>query len=269
MNRKKVVVAVWKEKLTNNQSIQSAKKILELTKNNSFNFDVCLAPNPFSYVSVSEVVSGSPIKLCAQNVLWHPKSGSYIGEVTTEMLKEVGCNYVIVGHSERRIHFNESNEMIAAKAIAAIKSNICPIICVGDTNEDRAAGNFHNVIREQLEGLFEKLPENISENDLMIAYEPVWAISTWRNDNPLPAGDEIQDIHLHLREVISELKSGDFAKKLSILYGGSVAPENGEDYMSKPDIDGALVGGASKTPESFVSTVIACQKGFSRRELVF
>jgi triosephosphate isomerase len=264
MNQK-LMVAVWKEKLNYSQSVQSAEKILAMTKDSNWPFEIGLAPNPFSYVGVASVLKSSNIKLCSQNVLWHPESGSYIGETTTDMLREVGCNYAIVGHSERRLYFSETNEMIANRALAAIKVGIKPIICVGDTGDDREAGRSNSVITSQLRAFFDLIPSTVLENDFLIAYEPVWAISTWRTDRPLPPGTEVQALHVHIRELIAGLKGETFAKNICLLYGGSVAPENAEDYMAQEDVDGALVGGASKTPESYVGTLIAARNGCAKR----
>jgi len=260
MNRK-LMVAVWKEKLTYSQSIQSAEIILAMTKDSSWPFEIGIAPNPFSYVGVAEILKSSNIKLCTQNVLWHPESGSYIAETTTDMLFEIGCDYAIVGHSERRLYFGETNEMIANRALAAIKAGIRPIICVGDTGDDREAGRSNSVITAQLRAFFDLIPSSVSEDDFLIAYEPVWAISTWRTERPLPSGAEVQGLHAHIRELISALKGETFAKNICLLYGGSVAPENAEDYMAQKDVDGALVGGASKTPERYVGTLVAARKG--------
>ncbi len=120
MSRKRVVVAVWKEKLTLSQSLSVAESVLSSTKGDEWPFDIGLAPNPFSYAGVANVVKSSHIRMCSQNVLWNPESGSYFGETTSEMLREIGCDYVIVGHSERRLHFNEPNDMVARRALAAI-----------------------------------------------------------------------------------------------------------------------------------------------------
>lgn len=266
MKRQKVMVAVWKEKLTFNQSIPAAETIVKLTEGEEWPFDTAIAPNPFSYVGVNNVVTDTPIKLCSQNVLWIPESGSYIGETTVDMLREFKCDYSIVGHSERRLHFHETNDMIANRALAAISVGICPILCIGDTAEDRESGRERDVITDQLSSFLKKIPDSVSEEDFMIAYEPVWAISTWRNEAPLPEGQEVQELHAHLRELISEIRNPDFASRISLLYGGSVAPENAEDYMAQEDVDGALVGGASKSPERFVETLKAARLGFQKKD---
>jgi triosephosphate isomerase len=267
MKRQRVMVAVWKEKLTYSQSVSASEKIVQLTERDEWPFATALAPNPFSYVGVNKVIAGTPIRLCSQNVLWNSNSGSYIGETTIEMLLEFKCDYVIVGHSERRIHFKESNEMIVNRALAAISAGIRPILCIGDTAEDRELRRERDVITAQLSSFLKRIPDSVREQDFMIAYEPVWAISTWRNSAPLPSGEEVQELHAHLRDLIAEIKNSDFASRISLLYGGSVAPDNAEGYMSQEDVDGALVGGASKTPESFVETLKAARLGFQKKDM--
>lgn len=265
MKRQRVIVAVWKEKLTYTQSIYASKAIVQMIEGQEWPFEVAIAPNPFSYTGVADVVRGTSIRMSSQNVLWKAKSGSYIGETTVEMLLEFGCNYVIVGHSERRLHFNETNDMIANRALAAIDAGIRPILCIGDTAEDKESNRSKEAITEQLHSFFEKIPNSVGDQDFLIAYEPVWAISTWRNGK-LPSGQEVQELHAHLRQLIGEIRNPDFANRVSLLYGGSVAPENAEEYMAQKDVDGALVGGASKTPESFVATLQAGRLGFRNKD---
>ncbi len=267
MQRHAVLVAVWKEKLTYNQSVNAAETVVRLTTGQEWPFAIALAPNPFSYVEVAKITSSTHIQVCSQNVLWHPEAGSYIGETTTEMLREIGCDYVIVGHSERRLHFVESNDMIASRALAAISAGIRPILCIGDTADDRAAGRSLETITAQLRAFFDRIPDQVGETDFLIAYEPVWAISTWRIEQPLPSGQEVQELHAHIRELIVEIKDRNYATRVSLLYGGSVAPENAEEYMAMTDVDGALVGGASKVPERFVETLVAARSGFQKRRV--
>ena len=257
-----MVVAVWKEKLTYSQSIEETRCLLKLTSEKNWVFDVCLAPNPVAIVGVSELVHGSEIKICSQNILWHSESGSYIGETTTDMLKEIGVKYTIVGHSERRLHFHETNEMVAKRAIASIEKGIVPIVCIGDTAKDRSEGRSEKIVMDQIESFIDIVPSNIQPNQFIIAYEPVWAISTWRNEQSLPDGKEVQVIHSQLREMLRKIRGEEFSQSVSILYGGSVAPENARDYMMQIDVDGALVGGASKTAISFFNTLTEAQKGF-------
>jgi len=261
MRRAGLLVAVWKEKLNYSQSVAAARGIVQLTLGEDWPFEVAIAPNPFCCVGTAEAIAGSPVSLCAQNVLWEAASGSYIGETTESMLREVNCKYVIVGHSERRLHFGETDEMITNRALNALRVGICPIICIGDTAKHREEGVSRQVIMEQLRIFLEALSDNTKPSDLMIAYEPVWAISTWRSGQPLPSGSEVQDLHAILRALIGEIRNDRFAEGISLLYGGSVSPENSEDYLSQPDVEGALVGGASKSPGSFVQTLRGAKRG--------
>jgi triosephosphate isomerase len=265
MTRARLVVAVWKEKLTLSQSVAAAHEILKGAMIGRWPFSVALAPNPFSCAAVANIISGSSLHICAQNILWEAQSGSYIGETTAAMLNEVSCQFAIVGHSERRLHFHESNAMVSARALAAIHAGIKPIVCIGDTADDRSKGRSQEVLVEQMRALFEKLPKGISPDSLMVAYEPVWAISTWRSAQPLPTGKEVQDIHSQLRSIIADLVTPDFADRVSLLYGGSVAATNAEEYLAQTDVDGALVGGASVSPTSFLATIASSEKGFKNK----
>ncbi len=155
--------------------------------------------------------------------------------------------------------------MIANRALAAVSAGIKKILWVGDTAEELSQGRSETAITGQLRPLSELASNQLGPDDFLVAYEPVWAISTWRNDQPLPPGPEVQRLHLFLRHIIADIKGQKFAEKLSLLYGGSVSADNGEDYMSQLDVDGALVGGASKTPDSFLNTLTACKRGFEQR----
>lgn len=255
MTRRKLIVAVWKEKLTYHQSRVAAKQIAEGVRNRPWPFSVAIAPNPFSYVAVREELWSSGVEMAAQNLLWDTESGSYIGEVTASMLEEVGCEYVILGHSERRLHFSESDDMIAWKVLTAVRHGIVPIICFGDTVEQKKNGETKEVIRHQLGACFDRLGGLLSPSRVMLAYEPVWAISTWRSEHALPPGEEVSHLHGYIREIVAQMAGPEFAMEVSLLYGGSVSSDNANDYLSFNDVDGALVGGASKTPESFLATL--------------
>ncbi len=265
MSRRPLIVGVWKEKLTLKESVAAAREILKSTAGNDWPFDMGLAPNPFCYAAVADVVLRSHIRLCAQNVLWDAIEGSFIGQTTTKMLNEVGCDYVIVGHSEARGHFFETDAMIADRTKAAVGADICPILCIGENAKEKENGRSRDVLRGQVQAVFAHLGDSLRPASFVVAYEPVWAISTWRSSRPLPTGPEVEQIHLHIRELIAELKNGDFASQVTLVYGGSVAPDNAEDYMAQANVDGALVGGASKTPKSFVGTLQAAKRGFAKR----
>jgi triosephosphate isomerase len=180
----------------------------------------------------------------------HANSGAFTGEISGHMLKSVGCEYVILGHSERRTIFSESNETINRKLKKALEVGLKPIFCVGETLEEREANITEEIVGKQIrEGL-----EDISENelsDLILAYEPVWAIGTGKTATP----EQAQQVHGFIRNLISGLISKNFADNLVIQYGGSVKPDNAEELLGQPDIDGALVGGACLKADSFVGII--------------
>lgn len=190
-----------------------------------------------------------PIRLGAQN-LYPAEEGAYTGEIAPPMLRECNCDYVIVGHSERRQYFEEDNGFINAKVKAARQFDLIPILCVGEMEEQRDAGQAEEVVtsqvREGLEGV-----EIGGAGDLVIAYEPVWAIGTGRTATP----EDAQAMQAHIRTILAELYGPTIAEGIRILYGGSVKPNNVDDLMAQPDIDGALVGGASLEVESFARIV--------------
>ncbi len=222
----------------------------ELSKSES-STEVIVCPPFTSLESASAVLKGSDIKLGAQN-MHYEESGAFTGEVSAEMLKSVGCEYVILGHSERRAIFGESDEMINMKLKKAIASGLKPIFCVGETLEERESDSTEKVVETQLrEGL-----AGLSESDLgnlIIAYEPVWAIGTGKTASPQQA----QDVHKFIRNLVSTLFSSDLAENIVIQYGGSVKPDNAAELFGQPDIDGGLIGGAALKSDSFAGIVNA------------
>ncbi|MCL4104380.1 UNVERIFIED_CONTAM: hypothetical protein GTU68_047342 [Idotea baltica] len=210
--------------------------------------DIVVCP---SYVYIDLVVSKSsetPIEVGGQDCS-HVMSGAYTGEVSPAMLSDVGCNWVILGHSERRQYHAEKNSMIAAKLAAAIDSGLSPILCVGETREQRESGEAKAVVADQLSAV---LLDRENLNGLVLAYEPVWAIGTGLTASP----EQAQDMHAFIRECLSNVAAMD-AEKTRILYGGSVKGENAEQLFSQPDIDGALVGGAALDIEDFIAIINA------------
>ncbi|MBT8088303.1 MAG: triose-phosphate isomerase, partial [Gammaproteobacteria bacterium] len=201
-------------------------------------FSLLVCP-PFPYLaSVASQVSGSAVKLGAQNVSEHG-SGAYTGEVSGGMLSDVGCDYVIVGHSERRSLYGESSEQVAAKFMAAQAASVTPVLCVGETLEEREAGTTESVIDAQIQAVVDAAGIKAFAG-AVIAYEPVWAIGTGMTATP----EQAQDVHRHIREQLRKLDGG-IADQLQILYGGSMKGENAAGLLSMPDIDGGLIGGAS------------------------
>ena len=211
--------------------------------------EVVIAPPFVSLVPVREVIEGSSIKLCAQDVFWE-NEGAFTGEVSPLMLKDCGCTYVIIGHSERRTYFGETDETVNRKVQAVLRAGLKAIVCVGERLEEREAGKTLQVVREQVEGALRGLGAK-ELKDIVIAYEPVWAIGTGRNATP----EQAQEVHAWIRELVAEGFGQGAASSLRILYGGSVKPDNVDELMAAPDIDGALVGGASLKVDSFVRIV--------------
>jgi triosephosphate isomerase len=210
--------------------------------------EVVLAP-PFTALErLKEAVASTQIELAAQNV--HPdREGAFTGEISVSMLTDVGCRYVIVGHSERRHVFGETNAFIAKKVGAVLQGGLRPILCVGETLDEREAGRTFQVLDEQLSTALDGVSEE-QATDLVIAYEPVWAIGTGRTATPELA----QEAHAFVREGLRKRFSGT-ADRVRIQYGGSVKPSNAYGLMAQPDVDGALVGGASLDPDSFFAII--------------
>ena len=207
--------------------------------------DVAICP-PYPYLAQAQsLLAGSAVSLGAQNVS-DQGSGAYTGEVSAAMLKEFGCDYVIVGHSERRSLYGESDEFIARKFSAAQAAGLIPVLCVGESLEEREQGVTENVVARQLDAVLALSGVSALANSV-IAYEPVWAIGTGKTASP----DEAQAVHHFIRDRISS-HDGDVAEKVQILYGGSVKPDNAEELFSQADIDGGLIGGASLKAEDFL-----------------
>ena len=213
------------------------------------NVEVIVCPPFTSLVVAQQLLKGSAIRLGAQDVSVHD-DGAYTGEVSVNMLKSVGCEYVIVGHSERRQYFHESNELINQKAKKVLAAGMRVIICVGETLEEREKEITDKVITAQIKGVL----AGLSESDLdrvIIAYEPVWAIGTGKNATP----GQAEDVHQLIRKLVGQIYSWNVAEKIIIQYGGSVKPENAKELLSQADIDGALVGGACLKPDSFAGII--------------
>jgi len=205
---------------------------------------------PFTSLAVAaDLLKGSMIRLGAQDMSQHDE-GAYTGEVSWKMLKSAGCSYVILGHSERRQHFGETNDLINLKAKKALANGLRPIICVGETLTEREKGVTAQVIAAQITGVLSGLAEPEMAN-VVVAYEPVWAIGTGKTATPAQA----QEVHGSIRALISKLYSGPVAENLVIQYGGSVKPDNAADLLSQQDIDGALVGGACLKADLFTSII--------------
>jgi triosephosphate isomerase len=249
--RKKIVAGNWKM----NKSATEAKVLVRDFLHEIKKFDeteIILCPPFTSLAAVSELLNEVPnVRLGAQNL--HPKPhGAYTGEISAGMLRDLYCRYVIVGHSERRQYFGETDELIKEKTKAALDASLKPIVCIGETLAEHEGNEWKKVLGRQVEKGIAGLSEKQIE-DVIIAYEPIWAIGTGKNATPAYA----QDVHAYIRGLIAKFYSTAVAAKIRIQYGGSVKPENAKELLHEPDIDGALVGGASLDARGFAAIVLA------------
>jgi triosephosphate isomerase (TIM) len=246
--RRPVIAGNWKMYKTRaeTQAFFEAFKPLSAASNHC---DIVVAP-PFTAISTAvELTRGTAIGVAAQDLYWE-REGAFTGEISARMLVDAGCRGVIVGHSERRQYFGETDEGVHRKTKAALEANLTPIICVGETLAQREANHTQAVLKRQFEvGLGALTPEEFSR--ILIAYEPVWAIGTGRTATPGMAAE----VHRHIRDLAAARFTSERASALRILYGGSVKPDNIRGLMAEGDIDGALVGGASLDPKSFAAIV--------------
>jgi len=245
MNRRPLIAGNWKMYKTCEEAADTARKLVEFLSKPPQNVDVMVAPPYTALSTVASAITGSCISLGAQNLHWE-KEGAFTGEISPPMLISCGCRYVIIGHSERRHVFGETDGEINQKIKAAVDYHLVPILCVGETEAEREQKKTFSVLDKQLE----KGLEGLSPSELIaliIAYEPVWAIGTGKTATT----DQAQEAHAHLRGAIEKKLGVDLAKSVRILYGGSVKPNNIASLMALPDVDGALVGGASLQADSF------------------
>jgi triosephosphate isomerase (TIM) len=244
-----LIAGNWKMNNDLNESKDLISKLLGGLKNLNSTCEVVICP-PFTSLSeVSSMIRDSKIKLGAQNI-HEEENGAFTGEVSAKMLLSAGCEYVIIGHSERRTIYKESDELINKKIKRALKNNLKPIFCVGELLEEREKNITEQVIKSQvLKGLRDFSLGDLK--DLIIAYEPVWAIGTGKTATPQQA----EEVHLFIRTLLASNFSSEFAENLRILYGGSVKPDNSKDLLSQKNIDGALVGGACLNADSFISII--------------
>jgi triosephosphate isomerase len=246
--RRPILAGNWKMNMTATQARELASKLIPLVSG-AKDRDIVLGP-PFTSISaVADAIKGTNIGLAAQNLHWEDR-GAFTGEISADMLLDSGCKYVIIGHSERRQYFGETDETVNKKVNQALKKGLLPILCVGETLAEREAGRLNDIISRQVTvGLKDISAEDMKK--VVIAYEPVWAIGTGKTATP----EQANEVHALIREKVMALYSAEIAEGLRIQYGGSVTPENVSQLMAKPDIDGALVGGASLKPESFAALV--------------
>lgn len=253
MKRRKVIAGNWKLHNTNSAAQQLANQI-KIRSTEIKNTDIILCP-PFTALTVvSEVVKGTSIAVGAQNIYWE-KSGAFTGEINADMIKSTGARYVIIGHSERRQYFGETNETVNKKINSALESGLKAIVCVGEVLEERESGTTEKVIETQIGGALKGLSKENMAN-IIIAYEPVWAIGTGKTATP----DQAQEVHKQIRSLVSEQFGNSVGEAVRIQYGGSVKAENADELLCQPDIDGALVGGACLKADSFMPIIQSAEK---------
>lgn len=238
----------WKMYKTEEEAVQLVSDLKQRLKDVT-GVKVVICPPFTALSSVKRALENSSILLGAQNMHWEEK-GAFTGEVSPTMLLTAGCKYVIIGHSERRGYFFETDQSVNMKIKSALKFNLSPIICVGEKLEEREANKTQAVVEIQVKGAFKDLSTPEAEKTV-IAYEPVWAIGTGRTATP----EQANEVHIFIRKLLSSLFEKDCAEKINILYGGSVKPENSRELLQMSDIDGALVGGASLDAHSFEGIV--------------
>jgi len=247
--RKKIVAANWKMNMTQAEAASFVETLLREIGDVS-DVEVVIFP-PFTAIAkVSEALGSSEtIKIGAQNMYWE-RGGAFTGEISAAMLRDLFVRYVVLGHSERRQLLGETDEIVNRKVHAALEASLRPIVCIGETLEQRESGNVETVLSQQLRRSLSGVGAR-ELNETVVAYEPVWAIGTGRTASP----EQAQEAHAFIRRTLGEISDHATAAKIRIQYGGSVKPDNARTLMSQPDIDGALVGGASLDPRSFAQIV--------------
>lgn len=247
--RQQIVAGNWKmnNDLAQTESLITALKKQEKTSQAA----VMVAPTFTNLYTAFEVLRDTQIEVIAQNMHF-AENGAYTGEISAGMLKSVGINTVILGHSERREYFNETDDMLAKKVDAALANNMRIIFCFGEVLEDRKSGNHENVVESQIQNALFHLEASAFKN-IVLAYEPVWAIGTGETASP----EQAQDMHAFIRKTLNNKYGSAVAESVSILYGGSVKPNNAQEIFSKPDVDGGLIGGASLNADDFFAIVNA------------
>ena len=246
--RRPIMAGNWKMNKTTAEARDLVGKLIPLIGGIKER-DVVLAPPFTALQAVAEAIKGTGVALSGQNLLWEDK-GAFTGEISAEMLLDLGCKYVIIGHSERRQYFGETDETVNKRLRQALNKGLLPIVCVGETLKEREAGAANGVIERQVAGALQGVTA-AEMAKVIIAYEPVWAIGTGKTATP----EQANEIHSFIRSKVQVAYGKEVAGSLRIQYGGSVTPENVSALMSMPDIDGALVGGASLKPESFAALV--------------
>jgi len=243
-----LIAGNWKMNTVIHDGVDLVLKLRELVKGVD-GTDIVIAPPFTSIYHLKHLVADSPIKLAAQNIFWET-SGAYTGEVSAAMVKDAGCRFVIIGHSERRQYFGETDETVNKKIFAALKEGLKPIVCVGETLDEKEAGKTLERVTLQVKNALKGVGGG-SMKEIAIAYEPIWAIGTGRVAEPR----EAEEVHSAVRELLYEMYEPGVVKEVRIIYGGSVKPDNIDELMAQPNIDGALVGGASLKAADFARII--------------
>lgn len=250
--RKYLIAGNWKMNLNSTEGAELAKDVVSIVGPQT-DVSVCVCPTFTALEAVSKVVNDSNVSLGAQNMHFE-STGAFTGEISAEMLRHLFCKYVIIGHSERREYFAETDAIVNKKTLVALTANLKPIVCIGETLEEREAGKVNEVIKAQLEGaLVGVTPE--AADSLVIAYEPVWAIGTGKTATPEMA----EEVHAEIRSLLIGQMGVEAAEKVRILYGGSMKPTNASELLAQKNIDGGLIGGAALKAVDFAGIVQAAQ----------
>ncbi|MCG8472661.1 MAG: triose-phosphate isomerase [Desulfobacterales bacterium] len=246
--RRPLIAGNWKLHKVCDEAVDFARELLDAVGSKT-EVDVMVAPTFTSLFPVCQTLKSSPISVGAQDIFWESK-GAWTGEISAEMIASTGATHVIIGHSERRQFFGETDETVNKKLKAALSCDLTPLVCIGETDEERSTGKTFDVLKGQIKGAFEGLsPDELAP--VVLAYEPVWAIGTGNTATP----EMVQEVHAFLRQFVAEFTQKDLANGMRILYGGSVKSGNIAELMALEDVDGALVGGASLEVESFKGIV--------------
>jgi triosephosphate isomerase len=247
--RKPVIAGNWKMYKLLGEAVEIAVGLKSLVANNNQS-EIIIAPVYTAIKTVSDRLEGSNIKIAAQNCSTEQKFGAHTGEITAAMIKDVGATHIIIGHSERRQFYGETDKSVNLKTKACLATGLTAIVCVGEKLDERGSGNAETVVKTQIVGALDGLTVSDMER-IIIAYEPVWAIGTGKTATP----EQAQEMHRYIRSILAQIQGESIAGKVRILYGGSVKPDNIKGLMKQTDIDGALVGGASLEAATFAEMV--------------
>ena len=242
--RKPFIAGNWKMNLLTGEAMELARALVKAY--DGLDIEIGVAPTYAAISAVGSVLKGSKIRLMAQNIYWEDK-GAFTGEISGPMIKDLGCTHVIIGHSERRQYFGETDATVNKRLKAAFKHGLTPIFCIGETLAEREGNKMLDVLETQVKGGLNGIP-SADGKSIVIAYEPVWAIGTGKTASK----EQAQEAHMFIRGLVSQLYDQELAEGVRIQYGGSVKPDNVKELMAMPDIDGALVGGAALKADSFI-----------------